>query len=96
VELELDKQASALYPGKPKGSDVRTWAQPYLLTYQQLLETGDPGLFNNKMQRALKNNMSLEDFSTMLRKDPRWEHTQNAQDEYANVAAELGRQMGFV
>jgi len=96
VEMGVDKQASALYPGKPKGSTVVDWAQPYLLTYQQLLETADPGLFNGKVQRALKDNQSLADFSTVLRKDPRWEQTANAREEYANTAAELGRQMGFV
>lgn len=95
LELSLDEQAMALYPGKPKGVKTMTYAQPYMQQYKSLLEVADVGLDDPLVQSAMGNNMTLGDFSTKLREDSRWMETSNARDTHYTQLGALGRQMGF-
>ena len=94
--VELQAQAKGLYPTLPPGMTTSTWAAPYLSTYQQLMETPDPGLFAADIQQALSSGLSLTDFRKQLMRRPEWQQTQNGQDTMNSAAMSIGRQMGFV
>jgi len=95
IEQGLDEQAMALYPGKPPGVKTSVYAAPYTQQYKNLLEVADVGLDDPFVQEAMSNNMTLGDFSTTLRNDPRWMNTNNARDTHYTTLGQLGRQMGF-
>lgn len=95
VELGLDEQAMVLYPSKPKGVTVMSWAQPYRQTYQSVLELGEPALTDATLSNALSQGMSLGEFRKQLKHDDRWQDTKNAKDEVFGVLSGLGNQMGF-
>ena len=66
-----------------------------MATFSNLLEVGAPGLDNPLIQKALTGSMTLGDFETELRNDPRWMNTNNARDTHYQTLGQLGRQMGF-
>ena len=87
------------------GVDVSDLAQPYTSTMQDILETG-PGTANLEsplIQRALNGldasgqptGMSTTDFQKLLRSQPQWRQTQNAQDSMMNVAHTILQGFGF-
>jgi hypothetical protein len=95
VEELVKDQALGLYPTKPREIDTSTWAEPYLTTFGNLLETPSPGLFDRTVQSALTTGQSLGDFQKTLRSDTRWQKTQNAEDEYFGTLSELSKVMGY-
>lgn len=95
VEQELMNVASGLYPNKPKNVRTMDWAQPYMQTYQQLMEVGETDLFQRNVQNALQQGQSLGDFRSSLKKTGKWMETKNAQEEFSSMAGDLGRMFGF-
>lgn len=54
-----------------------------------LKDLSDKGVFGAQQE------MNLYDFQKMLRKDPRWQYTQNARDDMSSTALNLLRNFGF-
>jgi hypothetical protein len=39
--------------------------------------------------------MNLNDFEEQVRRDPRWQYTQNAKDTMSSVLVKIGQDFGF-
>jgi hypothetical protein len=92
-----------------RGMTVHDLAAPYVSSMSQLLEL-DPGTldaFNPAIRRAMqgvvpaggkpgqKEAMNLNDFEEQVRRDPRWQYTQNAKDTMSSVLVKIGQDFGF-
>lgn len=109
-ERYIEKQAIAKFPNWAKqlqaGMTMAEIAEPYRQTMAQLLEVNpaDIGLFDSMLGRALsqKNDkgeyesMTLSDFEDQVRKDPRWQYTDNAHEEVAGITASLLQTFGMM
>lgn len=90
-----DRVASLL----DQGVDLDTIYSPYMNVMAKVLEINpeevtlkdlaDKGVISNKDQ------MNLYDFQKVVRRDPRWQTTQNARDEMSQTALNLLRNFGF-
>jgi hypothetical protein len=88
------------------GIDLKTLADPYIQSMSNILEIPDTGidLFDPKIRGALSYTLadgkvgtkSIYDFEKDLRKDPRWEYTNNAREQAASVATTVLRDFGFM
>lgn len=88
------------------GETVTEIADPYVSKYAELLEQNPNGvkLDDDLIQRAMKQQgpdgkpaaMDLYTFEKEVRKDNRWQYTQNARQEVANVTSDLMRQFGVM
>lgn len=88
------------------GQTVQDIASPYIQKMADLLEMNPDDInINNKLiQKALKQRtadgkpaaMDLSDFADMIRKDSRWQYTDNARQEMASVTATVGQLFGVV
>lgn len=95
VEGDFRDQATALYPTKPGHIDTYTYSQPYRQTYMELMEVGDPGVFNDMIQSAMRNGLSLGDMEKQIRQTDQWKSTANARESYAKTADQVARMFGF-
>jgi hypothetical protein len=101
--------AASKFPALSKqidaGSTVSSLAEPYTTAMQNTLEVG-PGqanVSNPLVQRALNGldsnqqpvGMNLTDFTNLLRAQPQWAQTQNAQDATMGTAHQILQTMGF-
>lgn len=91
----LKNQAAGLYPTKPSEIPTATWADPYLQTYQNVMEVGDPGIFHTDVQKALTSGMNLGDFRKTLMLKPEWANTRNGKDTLGQAAETIGSKLGF-
>lgn len=88
------------------GQTVRQIADPYIQTQAQLLEIvpGKISLQDSLVKKGLSQRdskgqlglMPLWQYEQEVRKDPRWDQTKNARDQYASIAHQIGRDWGFV
>lgn len=88
------------------GIDVKTLADPYIQSMSSLLEIPDTGIdmFDPKIRSAMAYTLpdgkvgtrSIYDFEKELRKDPRWQYTNNARNEAASVATTVLKDFGFM
>ena len=88
------------------GETITEIADPYVTRYAELLEQNPNavGVDNDLIQRAMKQTgpdgkaaaMDLYTFEKEVRKDNRWQYTQNARQEVANVTSELMRSFGVM
>jgi hypothetical protein len=88
------------------GLDLSTIADPYVQSMSKILElpSASIDLFNPTIRSALSYTMpdgsvgtkSLYDFETDLRKDPRWQYTQNAHQDVANSVQKVLQDFGFM
>ena len=88
------------------GIDLKTLADPYIQSMSAILEIPDNGidLFDPKIRGALSYTLpdgkvgakSIYDFEKDLRKDPRWQYTNNARNEAASVATTVLKDFGFM
>lgn len=88
------------------GETVTEIADPYVSRYAELLEMNPSGvkLDDELIQRAMKQtgpdgkaaSMDLYTFEKEVRKDNRWQYTQNARQEVANVTSDLLRSFGML
>lgn len=108
---ELINEAESKYPvfaGRlSKDRSVRDLAAGYIGELAQLLEIRDPNLVDLSdplLQKAFtsldeKNQprlMPLWEFNRQVKKDERWQYTDNAHQSYSNISNSIGRMMGFV
>lgn len=88
------------------GETVTEIADPYISRYAELLEQNPSsvGLDNELIQRAMKQtgpdgkaaSMDLFTFEKEVRKDNRWQYTQNAKQEVSNVTSDLLKNFGMI
>ena len=86
------------------GQTVQDIASPYIQKMADLLEMNPDDInINNKLiQKALKQRtadgkpaaMDLTDFADLVRKDNRWQYTDNARQEMSSVVADVARAFG--
>lgn len=105
-----EKRYSAYADQIAGGKTVADIADPYMQTMSQLLEMGGPADIQNKLvQQALTRTvtddktgqtkqvpMSLTAFEDMVRADPRWMKTQQASDQFSNVAVNFLKSVGKI
>lgn len=87
------------------GIDLKTLADPYIQSMSNILEIPDTGidLFDPKIRSALAYTLpdgkvgtkSIYDFEKELRQDPRWQFTNNARSQAADVASQVLKDFGF-
>lgn len=109
-ERYIEKQAIAKFPNWRKeleaGMTVTEIAEPYRQTMAQLLElnpaelsVNDRLLRNALTQRTDKGEyqaMSVADFEDAVRKDTRWQYTDNAREEVSGITASLLQSFGIL
>jgi hypothetical protein len=88
------------------GINLKTLADPYIQSMSDILEIPDGGidLFDPKVRSALAYTLpdgkvgtkSIYDFEKELRKDPRWQYTNNARNDAASVASTVLKDFGFM
>ena len=88
------------------GINLKTLADPYIQSMSSILEIPDSGidLFDPKVRGALAYTLpdgkvgtrSIYDFEKELRKDPRWQYTNNARNDAASVASTVLKDFGFM
>jgi len=82
------------------GSDLNEVYQPYRQSMSTILEIpmdkidlNDPTLTNAITD---KGNMTLFDFKRSLRKDPRWQYTDNARETVSSGLTQILKDFGFM
>lgn len=108
IEQDMRDMALSRFPGLAsqlqRGLTVREAADPYLKAVQDELELADVGLDDNLVQAILNNvdgdgnhkPVSLYDARLRARKDPRWQRTYQAKQEYTDIASQIARDFGFL
>ena len=110
IQDGLRQQAISTYPGWTAqlegGATMRDIAQPYIqMTAQELeLPESDIDVWHPKVRSALQAQdakgqpapMSLTDFGQLLRSDPAWKKTQNAQNQTMAVGHQVLANMGLI
>jgi hypothetical protein len=105
----IQKNAIAAFPGLAEqikaGQTVRDIAEPYVQTMAKTWEVNPEdidlqnktirGALNVKGQKGDFSMMTIPDFETQLRKDPRWNKTDNAQDSMMQAGHEVLQQWGI-
>jgi hypothetical protein len=107
---QMVAEAEQLYPvfqGRLSADyTLRDAAGSYIGQMANLLELPDPSqidltdpllgkAFNSVMDNGTPQLMSLWDFTKEVRKDDRWQYTNNAYQTYTNIGTGLARMMGF-
>lgn len=107
---QMVAEAEQLYPvfqGRLSADyTLRDAAGSYIGQMANLLELPDPSqidltdpllgkAFNSVMDNGSPQLMSLWDFTKEVRKDDRWQYTNNAYQTYTNIGTGLARMMGF-
>jgi hypothetical protein len=82
------------------GTDLDTIYSPYKYAMQETLEMPSDTINLNDptLRNAISSNgqMTLYDFQKSLRKDPRWQYTNNAKAEAADVTTTVLKNFGFM
>jgi hypothetical protein len=86
-----------------QGLDPEVLFEPYRDSARRLLEVDDLGLDDPIMKRAAQyvgqdgkpSQLPLYQFEQEIRKDPRWQYTDNAYSSYMNVGTDLLRMFGL-
>jgi hypothetical protein len=103
--------AKSLFPSfgrqLDEGQTMIDIANPYISTASQLLEQspGNFDLYNPLIKQGLQGigrdpekgpaNLKMWQFEDLVRKDPRWQYTDNAHSTMASLALQLGQNWGF-
>lgn len=109
-ESLIREQAKTAFPGYADqldaGMTMKDIASPYEQAMAKELELPvNPAGLNDQLIRTALNGvnkegkpvgLSLTDFQTQLRNDPRWAQTSGAQDKAMNVGAQVLRDMGLM
>jgi hypothetical protein len=83
-----------------QGYDLEQIYAPYRDTMANILEINDPGkisLNDQTLRSAIsdKGDMNIYDFKRLLKKDNRWQYTENAKREVSGAAMKVLRDFGF-
>jgi hypothetical protein len=96
AKLGLPDKVGALVD---QGVDLETIYSPYRRQMASLLEVDDTAIsLDDPLLRSAigpDKEMSLYDFKRAIRKDPRWQYTDNAKQEVSDVALQVLRDFGF-
>ena len=95
VKITLPKEIGALMD---QGMNLDTILNPYKNTYAATLEISPDSIsLNDVLQKAITKDgfESIYKFKQELRKDPRWQNTDNARQEASSVAYNVLRDFGF-
>lgn len=108
VQQYMQEQAISRFPGLAdainRGQTVRQAADPYLTALANELELPFIELDDDLVQSVLNNKgadgnwtpMSLYDTRLQARKDPRWQRTFKAKEEYTDIAQMIAKDFGFL
>lgn len=108
VKQYMQQQAISRFPGLAeaigRGQTVREAADPYLTALADELELPYIELDDDLVQSVLNNRgadgnwtpMSLYDTRLKARRDPRWQQTFKAKNEYTSIAQQIARDFGFL
>lgn len=82
-----------------QGVDLETIYSPYRRQMASLLEVDEDAIsLDDPLLRAAigpDKEQTLYDYKKMIRKDPRWQYTDNAREEVSDIALEVLRDFGF-
>lgn len=82
-----------------QGVNLDTIYSPYKNVMATILEVNPQTItlkdLSDKGVFGAKNEMNLYDFQKVVRRDPRWQYTQNARDDMSSTALNLLRNFGF-
>jgi len=92
---EIKMQAAAYYPWKDPEMETEAAAQPWLATYERVMEK-TASIFDPKMQAALTAGKPAWEFEQELKKSDQWMGTRNARSDLFGMISDAGRRMGFV
>lgn len=96
AKLGLPDKVSALLD---QGVDLETVYTPYRRQMAALLEVDEDAIkLDDPLLRSAigpDKEMSIFDFKKTIRKDPRWQYTDNAREDVSNVALQVLRDFGF-
>jgi hypothetical protein len=81
-----------------EGQDLTDIVNPYRATISDVLELpyNSIDVTDKNIQNALANNISLTELRRQLRKDDRWQYTDTARSEVANVTKQVLEDFGFM
>jgi len=81
-----------------QGQDLTDIISPYRATISDVLEIpyNSIDVTDKNIQNALASNISLADLRKQLRKDDRWQYTDTARSEVANVTRQVLQDFGFM
>lgn len=81
-----------------EGQDLTDIVNPYRATISDVLELpyNSIDVTDKNIQNALANNISLTELRRQLRKDDRWQYTDTARGEVANVTKQVLQDFGFM
>jgi len=81
-----------------QGQDLTDIISPYRATISDVLELpyNSIDVTDKNIQNALANNVSLTELRRQLRKDDRWQYTDAARGEVANVTKQVLQDFGFM
>ena len=81
-----------------EGQDLTDIISPYRATISDVLELpySSIDVTDKNIQNALAGNISLTDLRRQLRKDDRWQYTDTARGEVANVTKQVLQDFGFM
>ena len=81
-----------------EGQDLTDIVNPYRATISDVLEIpyNSIDVTDKNIQNALANNISLTELRRQLRKDDRWQYTDTARGEVANVTKQVLQDFGFM
>ena len=81
-----------------QGQDLTDIINPYRATISDVLEVpyNSIDVTDKNIQNALASNISLADLRKQLRKDDRWQYTDTARSEVANVTRQVLQDFGFM
>ena len=81
-----------------QGQDLTDIINPYRATISDVLEIpyNSIDVTDKNIQNALASNISLADLRKQLRKDDRWQYTDAARSEVANVTRQVLQDFGFM
>lgn len=88
-------QAMILYPWKDPDMETMTAAQPWLSTYERVMEQ-QASLFNPQIQSVLTAGRPVWEWEQELKRSPQWLGTRNAQASLTSTMSQVGQMMGFV
>lgn len=107
ITKNFREQAISMFPSLAKrlqaGENLRQIADPYLQQIQQELGVADVSLRDNLLQKMLNSSdkegnpvaMSLYDARKEIRKDTRWQYSENAKNEYQGIGRKILQDFGF-
>lgn len=97
AKIGMPEKVSALLD---QGADLETVYSPYKNVMAAVLELNPNTItLNDKTLRSAigtDKEMSIYDFERALRKDNRWQYTQNARQEVADIVSQIRQDFGFL